>query len=62
MHKVTIDVTSLNSVGRSYYCFCIEQALSAINQARALVNGDVIDSNHELPHIQRLLIDALEAV
>lgn len=50
-----------NHVGRSYYCFCIEQALANILQARALVKGDIIDTNHELPQIQLALEQALEA-
>ncbi len=56
-----VDVTSLNSVGRSYYCFCLEQALIAVAQAHELVRGDVIERNHEIVKIRKLLSDALEA-
>lgn len=59
-HKVKINVESLHSVGRSYYCFCLEQALANISQARVLVAGDVTDSNHELSRIQALIAAALE--
>lgn len=55
-----LDTTELNSVGRSYYCFCLETALTAVTQARALVKGDVIDENHELGAIQRALTQALD--
>lgn len=62
MHKIKeINCDSLNSVGRSYYCFCIEQALANLKQARALLKGDVIDTNHELARIEVLLSAALEA-
>lgn len=60
-HKVIIDVESLQSVGRSYYCFCLETALTAIIQARALVEGDAVDLNHALPTIQQMIAEALEA-
>lgn len=61
-HKVeTINVESLHSVGRSYYCFCMETALTSIRQARALVKGDVIEGNHELAKIERLIAEALDA-
>lgn len=56
-----VDYCSLNSVGRSYYCFCLEQALTAIVQARALVAGDKTEINHELPSIQKLIQAALDA-
>lgn len=52
---------SLEVIGRSYYLFCLEQALANVLQARALMRGDVIDLNHELPEIQRLLEEAIEA-
>ncbi len=61
MHKCTIDQTSLNSVGRSYYCYLIESALRNIEQAQELMAGDVIIANHELPRINKLLTEALEA-
>jgi hypothetical protein len=48
-------------LGRSYYCYCLESALSAIGQARALVKGDVVDENHQLAKIQGLIGDALDA-
>jgi hypothetical protein len=60
-HKAQIDRTSLDSVGRSYYCFCLENALTAIQQARALMKGDKVETNHELPKIEQLISEALEA-
>lgn len=61
-HKLSsINVNSLDSVGRSYYCFTLETALTAIRQARALVKGDITDANHELAKIERLITEALEA-
>jgi hypothetical protein len=59
--SLPVNPDSPESVGRSYYCFCLEQALMAICHARALVEGDAVDTNHELPLIQRLLQEALEA-
>lgn len=50
-----------NALGRSYYCFCLEQALSNLRQARMLVVGDVTDENHELQDIELKLMDALKA-
>lgn len=58
---VGLDATNLDSVGRSYYVACLEDALTNIDRARALVEGDVVDENHELPLIQAKLRDALEA-
>lgn len=52
---------TIPGMGRSYYCFCLEQALVAVAQARALVKGDQVDTDHELPKIERLLVQALEA-
>lgn len=60
--KITVAQTAdLNAVGRSYYIFCLEQALANIKQARALVKGDVTDSNHELSTIQASIEDAIVA-
>ena len=60
--KISVSDTLDNAkLGRSYYCFCLEQALSSIKQARALVSGDVTEENHELPRIQNLIAEALEA-
>lgn len=55
------DEFTRNQLGRSYYCFCLEQALTAIKQARVLVSGDKVETNHELPHIEQLLREALES-
>lgn len=55
------DTLKLNPLGRSYYCFCLEQALTSIKQARALVRGDVIERDHGLIGIETLIEDALEA-
>lgn len=55
------QTTELNSLGRSYYCFCLEQAIISVAQARALVRGDVIEQNHELVKIEQLLLEALNA-
>jgi hypothetical protein len=63
MAKSAITVTQtteLNAIGRSYYCFCLEQALANIKQARALVSGDKTEMSHELPKIERLIADALQ--
>ena len=54
-----IETADLNKVGRSYYCFCLEQAIINVKQARALVRGDVTEDNHELPRIIDLLEEAL---
>lgn len=51
----------MNQMGRSYYCFCLENALSNICRARALVKGDRVDMDHELPRIETLLRQALDA-
>lgn len=60
-HKVSpINTNDLNSTGRSYYIFCLEQALVNVKQARALVSGDVVETAHELPKIERLLTEAVE--
>ena len=59
--SLPIETDSLDSVGRSYYIFCIEQALMNVRQARAIVADDQVDADHELPDIQRLLEEALEA-
>lgn len=55
-----VDAT-LDQMGRSYYCFCLEQALVNIQQARALVQGDKVETNHELPAIEHMITEALEA-
>lgn len=61
-HKVSvIDNTNLDSVGRSYYIYCLEVALRSIMQAKALMQDDIIVSNHELPRIERLLAEAIDA-
>lgn len=54
------DTFEVNPLGRSYYCFCLEQALTNIRQARVLVSGDITETNHELPRIEGLIVDALE--
>lgn len=54
------SVDHVNPLGRSYYCFCLETALTAVRQARALVSGDITEKNHELPRIEALLQDALD--
>jgi hypothetical protein len=54
------DPSDPEDVGRSYYRFCLFSALNAVLHARALVAGDVVDSDHELPEIERLLREALE--
>lgn len=56
------DTTDLDCLGRSYYAYLIEQAYTSIRQARVLVCGDIVDSNHELPTIERLLRGAYEAL
>lgn len=53
--------TDYEYIGRSYYIFCLEQALTNIEQARALVKGDMVDTDHELPKIEDLLKQAIEA-
>ena len=50
----------LNLIGRSYYLFCLETALTSVRQARALVKGDVTDENHQLPVIEALLDQAVK--
>ena len=50
----------LNLIGRSYYLFCLETALTSVRQARALVQGDVTDENHQLPVIEEMLHTALK--
>ena len=50
-----------DTLGRSYYCYCLESALLAVHQARLIVAGDKVDENHELPLIEQLLVDAWEA-
>ena len=57
----TADDWSVDQLGRSYYLFCLEQAIFHVHQARTLVAGDVTDENHELPTIERLLLEAYEA-
>lgn len=52
---------TVNGLGRSYYCFCLEQAIINVMQAQALVRGDKIEFDHELPLILRKLAEALEA-
>jgi len=55
------DTLQVNALGRSYYCFCLEQALAAIKQARQLVAGDRVEHDHELPLIEKKITEALEA-
>jgi len=50
-----------NTLGRSYYIFCLEQAMSCVEQARMLVVGDIVDENHELQKIETLLDEAIAA-
>jgi predicted RNase H-like HicB family nuclease len=50
-----------NEMGRSYYIFCIEQALANVKRARELVAGDKVEINHQLPELQLLLEQALDA-
>jgi len=59
--SLPVDYEELNSVGRSYYCYCLETALDAIVHSRALVEGDITESNHELPEIESLIRQALRA-
>lgn len=61
--KSTINgqLATFDQMGRSYYIFCLEQALTNIKQARALVSGDIIERNHELPKIERILAEAIDA-
>ena len=62
--KSTISVeqtTDVNALGGSYYIFCLEQALANLQQARMLVKDDIIDDNHELPLIEKLLKEAIAA-
>ena len=54
------ETFELDKLGRSYYCFCLEQALTSIKQARALVSGDATEENHELPRIEHLIQEALD--
>jgi hypothetical protein len=56
-----LSVIDMDQLGRSYYIFCLEQALANITQARMLVAGDVTETNHELPLIQQLITEALDA-
>jgi hypothetical protein len=48
-------------MGRSYYIHCLEFALVNVRQARMLVKGDVVDDNHDLPTIEALLQEAVDA-
>lgn len=50
-----------DEVARHHYRYCLAQALAAVGECRAIVNGDPIDDNHELPLIEQLLIAASEA-
>jgi len=59
--SLPIDLDDRDSIGRSYYIFCLEQALEHIHQARVLVKGDVTDRNHGLPVIERTLVEAIVA-
>jgi hypothetical protein len=65
--RTTIKNAGESNVGalflgmQSYYVFCLEQALENVKQARMLMAGDVVDENHELPRIERLLEEAIEA-
>ena len=52
---------TLDEMGRSYYLYCLETALFAVVQARTIVAGDPVETNHELPLIQQLLLEAYEA-
>lgn len=64
MPKSTIlpeETMKVDPLGRSYYCFCLEKALNSIKQARALVSGDIIETNHELARIELLISAALGA-
>ena len=53
------DTYSIDRVGRSYVCFCLEQALVNVKQTRALLRDDVADENYELARVERLLTEAL---
>lgn len=51
-------LASSDQLGRSYYAFCLEQALMCVHQARLLVKDDPVEENHELPLIEHLLREA----
>ena len=55
------ETTEVNRVGRSYYIHCLESALEQVLTARMLVKDDITDENHELPTIETLLKEALQA-
>lgn len=57
--SIVEQTTDVNALGRSYYTFCLETALTSVRQARMLVEGDPVDDDHELPAIERLLAEAL---
>lgn len=59
--KINGLTATFDQMGRSYYIFCLEQALSNIQQARAIVSGDVVEKNHMLPQIEKLLTEAIDA-
>jgi hypothetical protein len=60
--KITPAQTEdLNALGRSYYLHCLEQAQLNIRQARMIVSGDIVEESHELPLIDWLLSEAIEA-
>lgn len=53
------DPDSPDDVGRMSYIYAMNTALLAIQQARSLVQGDITETNHELPLIEQLITDAL---
>ena len=64
MRKSVISVEGtmqLPTLDRSYYLFCLENALFAIKQARALVKDNIIETDHELPRIEKLISEAYNA-
>lgn len=56
------EMFDMDAIGKSYYAFCIEQALANVRQARGLVKGDPVDDNHQLPTIERMLEISLTAI
>lgn len=55
------DRGNLDEVGRSYYCFCLEQALANVAQARHLSRRPVSFADHRLSAIENLLREVLGA-